>query len=225
MASTTPTSTSTPTSSCRRFDALEEFKVQTGHLLGGVRTSRGPGERRDQVGLERLPRHGLRVPPQRRVDARPCAFTAAQAARKNQLQVESVRLCGHRPDLQEPRVLHVELGLPGQQDVPEQLHRADGGHAVGDFSALHTAPRSGDLRRRLEPDVRRSRATAFRQSGSIRSRSSCSSSIRSRTPRHGQQLRRARRSRDRPEAHPAHGLRPGSSLNWMGATAGAMTMK
>ena len=37
------------------------------HLFGRVRPRRRPGERRHQVGLECLPWHGLRVPPQRQV--------------------------------------------------------------------------------------------------------------------------------------------------------------
>ena len=168
-------------------DALEEFKVQTGIYSAEFGRAAGQVNVVTKSGSNAF--HGTVFEFHRNdaLDSRPYAFTAAQAAQeKPDFRWNQYRLYRQRPDLQEPRVLHVELrGLPGQQDAHQQLHGADGGHAVRRLlGARHTAPRSGDLHRhRLEPIVPAVRGQPHSdQSDSIRSRNSCSSSIRSRTP-------------------------------------------
>ena len=177
-------------------DALEEFKVQTGIYSAEFGRAAGQVNVVTKSGSNAF--HGTVFEFHRndKFDARPYAFTAAQAAApKPDFQWHQFGYTAAGPVARNRRVLHVELrGLQGQQDAPEQLHRAHGGDAVGRFLGVRdAAPRSGDLhgRRRRAGRASRFRATAFRPTGSIRPRSSCSSSIRSRT-------RRARRTTTSP---------------------------
>ena len=153
-------------------DALEEFKVQTGIYSAEFGRAAGQVNVVTKSGSNAF--HGTVFEFHRndKFDARPYAFTAAQAAApKPDFKWHQFGYTAGRPDRQEPAVLHVELrGLQGRQDVPDPLHGAHGGDAVGRFlGARHAAARSGDLHAspaasRIVPAVRR--ATAFRRTAS-----------------------------------------------------------
>ena len=72
-------------------DALDEFKLQTSHLLGRVRPiARRRRQPADQVGHQHAARQRLRVPPQRRV-RRQQLLQQPRRAREARLQAEPVR--------------------------------------------------------------------------------------------------------------------------------------
>ena len=129
-------------------DALEEFKVQTGIYSAEFGRAAGQVNVVTKSGSNAF--HGTVFEFHRndKFDARPYAFTAAQAAApKPDFKWHQFGYTADRPHAEEPAVLHVELrGLQGRQDVPDPLHRADGGDAVGRLlGARHAAHRSGDV--------------------------------------------------------------------------------
>ena len=188
------------------------------HLFGRVRPRRRPGQRRHQVGLERLPWHGLRVPPQRQV-RRAAVRLHGRAGRRAQgpVRVASVRLHGRGPGAEEPAVLHVELrGVHRSQDVPQQLQPADRGDAARRLlGGRHAAPRSVHVHgRRQRPVV--SDVPGQRHSGQSHSPDVDGSARVLSGAEHvgrGVQLPLRAEPHDRPEAvHAAHGLRAGLGL-------------
>ena len=147
------------------------------HLLGRVRPRRRPGERRHQVGLERVPRHGVRVPPQRRVRLAPLLLhrRAGRRSRKRRSNGISTATRPAGPILRNKLFFMSNFeGYKDRKTVPEQLHGAVGGDAgrrllVGTGAAARSGARAPVDRR--DPDTaRRSRATAFRPTASIQSR-------------------------------------------------------
>ena len=195
-------------------DALEEFKVQTGIYSAEFGRAAGQVNVVTKSGSNAF--HGTVFEFHRndKFDSHIYSFTPAQAAApKPAFQWNQYRLHGGRPCGQEPRVLHVELrGLPGRQDVPQQLHGAHGGDAVGGFLGVRDpASRSGDLHRRRRrpelPDVPGQPHSGQPDSSHLAG----PAGVLPGTERggHDPELPRRGGSRDRPETvHPAHGLQP-----------------
>ena len=129
-------------------DALEEFKVQTGIYSAEFGRAAGQVNVVTKSGSNAF--HGTVFEFHRndKFDARPYAFTAAQAAApKAPFKWHQFGYTAGRPGDEEQAVLHVELrGLHRRQDVPEQLQPADGGDARRRFlGGRHAAHRSGDV--------------------------------------------------------------------------------
>ena len=204
-------------------DALEEFKVQTGIYSAEFGRAAGQVNVVTKSGSNAF--HGTVFEFHRndKFDARPYAFTAAQAA-------------APKPDFKWHQFGYTAAGpiasnrlffmsnYEGYKDdktflthftVPTAAMRS------GDFSALATsAPRSGDLHRQpaRRDRARRSPATAFRPAASVRSRSNCSSSIRSRTrrARENNYISQQDRVIDRKQYTSRFDFVQSSMSNWMG---------
>ena len=170
------------------IDALEEFKVQTGIYSAEFGRAAGQVNVVTKSGSNAF--HGTVFEFHRndKFDARPYAFTDAQAAApKAPFNWHQFGYTAARPGDEEQAVLHVELrGLHRSEDVPEQLQPADGWRCEAAIS--QRSPRRSSIRRRARSAaapgaVGPSRATGFRPIAFTRPRSSCSSSIPSRTRR------------------------------------------
>ena len=76
-------------------DAIQEFKEQTTTYSAEYRLQLQPDQHRQQVGHERLPRHGLRLLPERRLDAR--NFFDNKSSPAPEARSEAVRVLRRRP--------------------------------------------------------------------------------------------------------------------------------
>ena len=122
-------------------DALEEFKVQTGIYSAEFGRAAGQVNVVTKSGSNAF--HGTVFEFHRndKFDARPYAFTAAQAAApKAPFKWHQFGYTAGRPGDEEPAVLHVELrGLHGSEDVPEPTSTCRRRRCeAGDFSAVAT---------------------------------------------------------------------------------------
>ena len=189
-------------------DALEEFKVQTGIYSAEFGRAAGQVNVVTKSGSNAF--HGTVFEFHRndKFDARPYAFTAAQAAQdKPDFRWHQFGYTASGPIFKN-RVFFMSNyeGYKDDKTFLNNFTRADGGHAVGRFlGARHTAPRSGDVHgHRLEPDVPAVRGQPHSDQ-SDRSDLAAAARVLSGAERagHGQQLRLAHRSRDRPEAAPS----------------------
>ncbi len=194
-------------------DALEEFKVQTGIYSAEFGRAAGQVNVVTKSGSNAF--HGTVFEFHRNesLDARPYAFTAAQAAQeKPDFRWNQFGYTASGPIFKN-RVFFMS-NYEGYKDNKTFLNNFTVPTRPCGQATSPRLPRRFTIRPPALSPARadracRSRATAFRRIGSSRSRSSCSSSIRSRTPRARPTTTSRGRSGDRPEAvHPAHGLRP-----------------